>query len=302
MENTPPLLQDQINALVDGRLSSGERAALRARLAGDAEALEAVAVLQAQREALRGLHSALLDEPIPEPLLAAARLGDVRRRQVDQWWRWGGMAAAVLLAFGVGWLSHVQFDRQSLKSALLAANATRPAQEFLRQASLAHAVYSPEVRHPVEVTAAQQDHLVQWLSKRLGRTLKVPALTAQGYELVGGRLLPGEEGARAQFMFQNQAGLRVTLYLGSLDTKPVAGVANAAGAASGPKDPQATTAGMAVPAMPEKASNAETAFRYSADGPVPAFYWVDQGFGYALSGAVQREELMKLAELVYQQL
>jgi anti-sigma factor RsiW len=46
----------------------------------------------------------------------------------------------------------------------------------------------------------------------------------------------------------------------------------------------------------------ETAFRYSGDGPVPSFYWVDQGFGYALSGAVSREELMTLAQLVYQQL
>jgi anti-sigma factor RsiW len=34
--------------------------------------------------------------------------------------------------------------------------------------------------------------------------------------------------------------------------------------------------------------NLETAFRYSGDGPVPSFYWVDQGFGYALSGAVSR--------------
>ncbi len=53
----------------------------------------------------------------------------------------------------------------------------------------------PEVRHPVEVTAAQQDHLVQWLSKRVGRPLKVPVLAAEGYELVGGRLLSGDGGA-----------------------------------------------------------------------------------------------------------
>ncbi|RYX91522.1 MAG: anti-sigma factor [Comamonadaceae bacterium] len=291
MENHNPLLQEQIHALVDGRLSSAERASLRAQLAGDGEALETVAQLQAQREALRGLHGELLDEPIPETLMAAARVGDTRRRQVDQWWRWGGMAAAVMLAFGIGWLSHGQLDRQGGKSATLAASAARPAQEFLRQASMAHAVYSPEVRHPVEVTAAQQDHLVQWLSKRLGRPLKVPVLAAQGYELVGGRLLPGDEGARAQFMFQNPAGLRLTLYLGAVDPKPAAPTAGTASAAKAPS-----------PALPEKASTAETAFRYSADGPVPSFYWVDQGFGYALSGAVPRDELMKLAELVYQQL
>ncbi len=55
-----------------------------------------------------------------------------------------------------------------------------------------------------------------WLSKRLDRPLKVPALGAQGYELVGGRLLPGDTGARAQFIYQNGAGQRITLYLGAL--------------------------------------------------------------------------------------
>ena len=75
--------------------------------------------------------------------------------------------------------------------------------EFVRQAAGVHAVYQPEQRHPVEVGAARQDHLVQWLSKRLGRPLKVPVLSTQGFELVGGRLLPGDASARAQFMYQN---------------------------------------------------------------------------------------------------
>jgi anti-sigma factor RsiW len=148
-------------------------------------------------------------------------------------------------------------------------------------------VFSPEVRHPVEVAAAQQDHLVQWLSKRLGKPLKVPLLAAQGYELVGGRLLPAEggthglSGVRAQFMFQNQAGLRVTLYLGALDL-PATGKASSSSNSN--------------------TASQETAFSYSTAGPVPSFYWVDRGFGYALSGPLSRQELMQLAQLVYQQL
>jgi anti-sigma factor RsiW len=133
---------------------------------------------------------------------------------------------------------------------------------------MAHAVYAPEVRHPVEVGSAQEEHLVQWLSKRLGRELKLPALQAQGFELVGGRLLPGEDGARALFMYQNARGERVTLYLGS--------------------------APAAVPGGAE--------FRYAADGPVPGFYWVDEGFAYALSGALGRKALLQLAQAVYHQL
>lgn len=142
---------------------------------------------------------------------------------------------------------------------------------FAHDAALAHAVYSPEKRHPVEVAATEQQHLVQWLSRRLDKPLKVPDLSAEGYSLVGGRLLPGAAGARAQFMFEDAAGQRVTLYIGAL--------ADRNGAAS-----------------------QESAFRFAAGDPVPSFYWVDQGFGYALSGKLPRETLLTLAGAVYKQL
>jgi len=267
------LTQDKINRLVDGQLPASEQADAMTALASDPVARETLRAWQVQREALRELHLPLLEEPIPETLLVAARHRQQDLQRLDPWWRWGGMAAAVMLAFGVGWLSHGQLDGPPM-----AFGPKQSAQAFIHQASVAHAVFSPEVRHPVEVTAAQQDHLVQWLSKRLEKPLKVPVLIAQGYELVGGRLLPGDSGARAQFMFQNQAGTRVTLYLGAVNGNPAPG----------------TT----VP----KTDAEQAAFRYSADGPVASFYWVDQGFGYALSGAVPREELMRLAQLVYQQL
>jgi anti-sigma factor RsiW len=35
---------------------------------------------------------------------------------------------------------------------------------------------------------------------------------------------------------------------------------------------------------------------------VPSFYWVDQGFGYALTGKLPREVLLSLAGAVYRQL
>ena len=50
----------------------------------------------------------------------------------------------------------------------------------------AHRTFSVEVRHPVEVDAGQEAHLVQWLSKRLGRSLVVPDLAAAGFQLMAG--------------------------------------------------------------------------------------------------------------------
>ncbi|NCT96007.1 MAG: anti-sigma factor [Comamonadaceae bacterium] len=268
----PPLSDAEINALLDGQLGEAERAALDHRLAHDAAARARLDAWRAQREAIRGLHRALLDEPLPPALLdAAQRVGEARQRG-ERWWRWGGMAAGVLLAFGAGWLAHGQW-RAPAETRLAARGPAAALPAFAHDAALAHTVYSPEKRHPVEVAAAEQEHLVQWLSRRTGRPLKVPDLQAQGYALVGGRLLPGEAGARAQFMFQNAGGQRVTLYLGAVD-----------------------------PASAATPAGRETAFRFAPDGPVPGFYWVDQGFGYALSGPLPREALMALAEAVYHQL
>ncbi|MBO9514329.1 MAG: anti-sigma factor [Variovorax sp.] len=224
---------------------------------------------QAQRDALRELHRDVLDEPVPPALLAAA--GMVARSQARRasWARWGGMAAGLAVAFGAGWLASGQWNAPAAGAALARGPAAR---EFVHAAALAYAVYAPEKRHPVEVGAAEQQHLVQWLSKRLDRPLRVPDLSPQGYALVGGRLLPGSEGARAQFMFEGSGGERLTLYIGSLSPAP--------GAARG----------------------GETAFRFSDDGPVPSFYWVDRGFGYALTGPLSRDALLGLATAVHRQL
>lgn len=252
----------ELHAYVDGRLEPGRRAAVEARLADDPEAAQRVRDWKLQRHALRTLHPEMLLEPVPAHLLHAAMQLDRRSSRFAQWQRWGGMAAAVLLSFGLGWGANGQWQQQVVSG----GSGVRV---FAHQAVAAHVVYMPEVRHPVEVDASQQQHLVQWLSKRLNRQLKVPSLAPAGYELVGGRLLPGDGGARAQFMYQNPAGERVTLYVGAID-----------GAAA----------------------KGETAFRYTTEAGVASFYWVDQGFGYALSGKLPRQGLLVLAESVYKQL
>ncbi|MDO8773980.1 MAG: anti-sigma factor [Burkholderiaceae bacterium] len=263
------LTEEEIHALVDGQLSARELAALQARLALDSQAQATARQWQQQRQALRGLHQDVLGEAIPASLVTAAQHSATSQQEINRWWRLGGMAAGVLLAFGLGWFSHTAWQFGGPSPAIATARAV---QDFARQAGYAHVVYAPEVRHPVEVTAAEQEHLVQWLSKRVGKPLKVPQLGAQGYELVGGRLLPGEAGARAQFMFQNTAGTRITVYLG------------------------------AVSKAAEGVGTRDTGFHFVTEGPITSFYWIDQGFGYALAGAVPRDVLMKLAETVYRQL
>jgi anti-sigma factor RsiW len=256
------ITEDDLHALVDGRLSPAEAAQLRERLASDPQQQATMNAWTAQREALRRAFDTPELDTTPAPLLAAAERAQELRNSAMHWTRWAGMAASVLLAFGMGWLANIEYGHRFGAS---------PAAQFARQAAVAYVVYQPEVRHPVEVTAAQQEHLVQWLSKRLGRKLKVPDLHAQGFELLGGRLLPGDTGARAQFMYQDAAGRRLTLYLGAV------------------KDGG-------------KMDTKETAFRFFEEGGVPAFYWVDQGFGCALSGSLPRGTLLELARIAYEQI
>jgi anti-sigma factor RsiW len=264
-----PLSDDpELHAYVDGLLDPVRRAGVEARLAADPALAQQIHAWKAQRLALRALYSEVLEEPVPSHLLETAQQLHHRSHRLARWQRWGGMAAAVLVAFLAGWGGRIQWEARPSAAAALA----RGGGPFVHQAVLAYSVYVPEVRHPVEVDATQQQHLVQWLSRRLNRPIKLPSLASAGYELVGGRLLPGDNGARAQFMYQNAGGERVTLYVGAIDG---AGGTRGAG---------------------------ETAFRFTAEGGVASFYWVENGFGYALSGKLPRQGLLGLAESVYKQL
>lgn len=256
-----PLPDDTcLHKLVDDRLSPADAELLRAKL--DTETQREAAAWAQQRVLLRSLHGDWLEHPIPKAQLQAANRLQQAHTQHRRWANWSGMAASWLLALGLGWGLH----GYGAGSTTLTSMSSPSPLLFVQQATVAHAVYQPEQRHPVEVTAAQQDHLVQWLSQRLERPLSVPHLQDQGFELVGGRLLPGGNGARAQFMYQNAAGTRITLYLGALD------------------DARAS------------------AFHFHSEGRISSFYWVDQGFGYALSGELPRPALQALATAVYRQL
>jgi anti-sigma factor RsiW len=222
------------------------------------------AELKVIKEALHELYDPVLREPVPERWLRAGmtRSGAYRPRP-----RAFAIAAAwVLLGLLVGLIAGWQLHEWRTPAALRAESSVPV---FVQRAAIAHATYSPEVRHPVEVGADQESHLVAWLSKRVGAPLRAPHLESVGYSLVGGRLLPGENGSPvAHFMYQCKQGTRVTLYVR----------ANAAG-------------------------NRETAFMYSAEGPVKVFYWIDRRLGYAVSSAdIDKETLLKVAQAAYQQL
>jgi anti-sigma factor RsiW len=242
-----PITEAELHAYVDGALPEGDRAGIEAWLASHPEDAERLRAYAEQNALLRSFYNPVLEEPVPAKLLA------VRPRA---WWGYAAAAGILALGIGLGWFVRGVFITPQVVPVPLA-----------RQAAIAHVVYSPEVRHPVEVTADEEEHLVRWLSKRLGTALKAPKLAPLGYELVGGRLLSGPQGPVAHFMYQDARGQRLTLYVSRQRGEP-----------------------------------RDTAFRFSQEERVSVFYWVDGNFGYALSGEVRRDQLLKVADVVYKQL
>ncbi|HEV7800871.1 MAG TPA: anti-sigma factor, partial [Burkholderiales bacterium] len=179
----PHLTESDLHAYLDGELDGARRGEVEALVASHRDDAERLAAYSALNDALRACYDPVLGEPIPE------RLSQLIARRP---WRILRYAAALgWLALGglAGWQLHGIQGRDDPSAA--------PA--WARRAAVAHVVYAPEVRHPVEVGADQEAHLVAWLSKRLGTELRIPQLNGIGYSLVGGRLLPGEQGPAAQF-------------------------------------------------------------------------------------------------------
>jgi anti-sigma factor RsiW len=253
-----PVDEDELHARIDGRLPPHRAAAVDAYLAEHPEAEARFLQYAEQREALRAALAAQTGGPIPDRL-RIARIREARRHRRYRQLAQIAAAVSLLILGGVaGWAV------RDATGPLLTAGSGTVAGEITADAIAAHRIFSVEVRHPVEVNADQEAHLVQWLSKRLGRELTVPDLGSAGFRLMGGRLLPAEDGPAAQFMYENSTGERLTLYLR-------AGVGG------------------------------ETAFRYHEEGGIGAFYWSDEGFGYAIAAKADRELLLRIAELVYRQ-
>ena len=260
-----PISEDDLQAYVDAALPEARYGEVEEYLAVHPEESERVRAYQTQKQALKALFKPVLDEPLPERLRALASpplvAVDARRRPFLARWSLQRIAAGLLVALvsGVaGWLGHAQYQAADRQVQLV---------PLPRQAAVAHVVFSPDVRRPVEVSAEQEDQLVAWLSKRLGTPVRPPKLGAIGYELIGGRLLPGNSGPVAQFMYHDASGQRLTLYV--------------------------TT---------ENAANRDTGFRFAKEGPVNVFYWIDGKFGYALSAGIDKSELARVATAVYDQL
>jgi len=101
--------QDLLVAYVDGELEPERRAAVEAALLHDAEAWEAVRLLRLSGEAAARAFADVVDEPVPDRLIAAAadrsKIADSAARRPKVRWPpawWAPLLAASLAALAIG--------------------------------------------------------------------------------------------------------------------------------------------------------------------------------------------------------
>ena len=210
----------------------------------------------ADRDLLKAALDPVTEEPVPFFL---SKIGTVSNDNPTVRTRWQMTAAAALLLAAGGAIGYLAGNNRSAEQAdagnLLADNAIN-----------AHVIYAAEKRHTVEVGADEKDHLNAWLSKRVGRSITAPKFETYGFSLVGGRLLPNGQRPAAQFMYENTAGDRISLYVTTVD-------------------------GMQ-----------ETGFQLVEERHTRAYYWLDHGYACAVTGNLPQADLMMISRDAYRQL
>ncbi|MES9828203.1 MAG: anti-sigma factor [Candidatus Thiodiazotropha sp.] len=255
MKQTLTPEQQQLHAYVDGRLDNEARRDVESYLAENPEARRQVDEYQQINSLLKQIYDPILDEPIPPTLLRLRRPRWSIRHILLQ------MAAAVLL-LSIGLFSGFYLG---MNQTLVPITAESEPDHVVIEAFMAYAVYTPEVRHPVEVPGDERDHLVSWLSKRMGRQIVIPHLETHDMQLLGGRLISSDDGPGALLMYENEKGQRIILYACHSD-------------------------------------ESSSAFHFAKQQDVSIFYWVDDAINYAIAGEMEKEKLRPLAESVYNQL
>jgi anti-sigma factor RsiW len=241
-----------LHAYADNEICGEQRDEIEQLIRAEPEMAQRVEAWRQQKALLKQAYDGVLSEPLPPALAATLRSGPGARVTTSPWL---AMAAAVLLVVvgGLGgWF-------------LRADVATLGGEDIAQQALSAHQVFAAEIRHPVEVDASDKAHLQAWLSKRIGTPFTVPDLAAEGYTLLGGRLLAAGGHPAAQLMYENAGKSRITVFLTA------------------------------------QAKEEETSVRVEEQGNLIACYWKDHKLAFAVAGEMDREPMMRLAKAIYDQ-
>jgi len=248
-----PVTDAELNAYLDGELKQTDYLRIEAFLAEHPEVAKQLGNDRVIKAGLHQLFDKVLCEDVPEHLYKNVNLkGNYTSRHIILK---AAMIAGIMLISGLaGWMLNI--NRQASSVPVFA--------HLVQPATFAHIIYSTDALHPVEFNAKDQNILTSWLSTRMHTDITAPILTSAGFELIGGRLLPSSNRMAAQFMYENTAMQRITVYI-------------------------------------RRYTWAEeiTSFSYAEENGVGVYFWHNQKMGYAVTGKINKNQLMVAAQAVH---
>ncbi|KAF1013398.1 MAG: hypothetical protein GAK31_03547 [Stenotrophomonas maltophilia] len=196
--NTPAPTDEELHALVDGRLAPARQAEVLAWLQDNPQQQARVdgwtRDLRSLRAAWAGNDAGTMLPAALDPVATRRRLRTQRRRRLATV---AACALTLCIGTGLGWQLHAGRDAEHLPMADAVA-----AYRLFAAAGV-----------PLEFNAGGRVQLDDWLRGHFGSAADVPDLSAQGYRLQGGRLLSTAEGAAAMLVYQAEDGGRIGLYV-----------------------------------------------------------------------------------------
>ena len=277
----------ELQAYLDGELPLERRIEVEAHLAEHPQAAAVLSQLKAIHHGLHHHYDALLEQPIPDAM--AAQLAAINANTSPNTTAPGRSISRIFFprgypsAVAASWLLLGSLIGTLLGSLLVApmtvqvgSHTDTPAQvagadslqnDLVQPATFAHTLFTPERQYAVEIPGTHQQQLAAWLSERMHWQIRIPDLTEQGLQLVGGRLLPSTNRMAAQFMYETQDGQRMTLYIRRVNSQ-----------------------------------DQSLSFHFEEKDGLAVFYWLSSPLGYALTGQMDHAQMLTVVETIHRQL
>lgn len=208
-------LAKRLSSSLDGELDQAQQTEIQAALGSDAHA--SALLNELQRGSDFGVHAFadVLREPVPLTLVRNIKTSTPPRKAVKlphpqrpelqfkptrgQLW-----ATCVLFLMAAGGAGYIIGSRPQMATfAQLAMPATS---DWLDDVAAHHRVFSRQTDHLVEVPASDSPHLVDWLMATTGVSFRVPDLSADKLEFLGGRLFSAAGKPVGQLVYRDEDG------------------------------------------------------------------------------------------------
>lgn len=246
-----PISDIELQAYLDNELDSVRHAEIENLISTNPEVKKQLDEFRQINQSMQSLYQEIADEKIPDRFNKLIK----SRKKAFPVSQAASIFLAVITGLVLGWVSRGEI--QTIKT-------TPPlTQQIIQDAFSYHAVYTPETKHPVEVSSEHEEHLVKWLSKRLKTPVKAPDFSFAGFELLGGRLLSSDSTPAAQFMYENDQGQRLTLFT-----------------------------------RQKNKNENQTEFRYARKNGMNGFYWTDENLSFVILSEISKDRIYELVTKV----